>query len=325
MLTEEILQNLKLYLSEFDSERLVELLGACKEKSYLLKTTGVPSRIFQHWKNLEITPPNEQESAKDKNREWVLLSFSNFIWVKVLDSLRKLGYPSNYIKQIKADLFSQENYFEGFKRTRELNPNLLQDQIRSMVNNDTSQELIDAFNEFLTNEKYFGEIEGNLFKNVTTWSLIVINAILFKGEEIGLRFYEDGTYWLYSTGWNIDSIQQTEKLQKPHIYISLTKLIIDIVSDTEKFEYTPTLNLLERRDADLLKKFNSNDFKTITIKYDEATGTKIIKTEKEKKVKSENIQDFIKNVVFNPYCKYTINVTKKGDLIIQTEKTKKIK
>ena len=68
----------------------------------------------------------------------------------------------------------------------------------------------------------------------------------------------------------------------------------------------------------------NKDYKNITLNYDKGTDTKIIKTEREKKIKESEIKDFIKNIVFAPNCKTTYTKTIKGDLIINTISTKKL-
>lgn len=119
-----------------------------------------------------------------------------------------------------------------------------------------------------------------------------------------------------------DVIRST--MRRPHIYISITKYIADFIVADEKTGGELSCVMLSASEQELLRQFRSNEYKTITINYDKGTNTKIIKTEKEKRVKEAEIANYIQNIIFAPHCKTTFTRTNNGDLIINSVKTKKL-
>ena len=115
-----------------------------------------------------------------------------------------------------------------------------------------------------------------------------------------------------------------ETIRRPHLYISLTKYIIDFITTEEKEERGLAFALLNIEELTILKELRNKEYKNIIINYDKGTNTKIIKTEKEKKIKESEVKDFIKHVLFAPNSKITYTTTKKGDLVINTILTKKL-
>jgi hypothetical protein len=99
---------------------------------------------------------------------------------------------------------------------------------------------------------------------------------------------------------------------------------MDFITTEEKEERGLAFALLNNEELAVLRELRNKEYKNIIINYDKGTNTKIIKTEKEKKIKESEVKDFIKQVLFAPNCKITYTTTKKGDLIINTILTKKL-
>jgi hypothetical protein len=329
MNTDESIKELVKSMSAISAEQFIEFLEVIKDKKYYLKDSGVAPRIYNYWKKLQIEPPEERNIPEGKNRLWVLLDFAGFVWLKLLDDLRLLGYPTEHIKKIKDKLFSNYGY-EQVKQLQKSKPDFVNKYINTIVNDNAPPEVKEAVQKLYADEKYFKKMEANIFSQINLWNLLIIVAIINKQEEYGLRIFRDGDFIIYQhslfasdvMGYSNETMQSL--FRETHIYMSITNYILDFVSSEEKKEYMPRLNIFTKVEENLLRIFRSNEYKKITLHYDKGTGTKIIKTEKEKKVNKEKIVEFMKDVVFNAYCKYSYTPTKKGDLIVNIEKTEKI-
>lgn len=314
--------------SEIDKGELFQFYTSLTQKMLLLSETGVTTRTYQHWKTFDIVPQSDEENA-DTKREWVKLNFSDYLWVKTINTLRKFGYPFEHIKIAKDTLFD-ENVIHNFKAENVANPELFNSLLEFQLKDKLSKEMKDALKELISDKDIMTRLMDNILKQSNLWKGHIFMAIQNKNTEVGIAFFEDGTCFPFQ--WNIlldfpilefkDAFEKI--IRKPHIYISLTKYIIDFIADEEKIDYTIKLSLLNKQDEEILNKVRGNEYKKITINYDSNTGTKIIKTEKDKKIKKENVTDFIKEALFNPYSKTTFTTTKKGDLIVNVEQTKKI-
>jgi len=317
-------------MSAISAERFIEFLEVITDKRYYLKDSGVAPRIYNYWKKMQIEPPEERNIPEGKSRLWVILNFGDYVWIKLLDDLRLLGYSTEHIKKIKDKLFANYGY-EQVKQLQKAKPDFVNKYINTIVNDNAPPEAKEAVRRLYADEQHFKKIEANIFSQINLWNLLILVAIVNKHEEYGLRIFQDGDFILYQhslfarnevMGHNNEIMQSL--FRETHIYISITNYILDFVSSEEKREYMPDLKIFTKEEEDLLRIFRSNEYKKITLHYDKGTGTKIIKTEKEKKVSKENIVEFMKGVVFNPYCKYSYTPTKKGDLIVNIEKTEKL-
>ena len=319
-------------MTEADSAELMKFFSSISEKDFTLKETNVSTRVFQHWKNrglIPFTDVNPEES--DKKREWVRLRFSEYLWIKTVDTLRNFGYPFESIKKAKDDLF-KGNVFDMAGSIQQNNPEFSKSMVEFFVKDNHSKEIKEELTELFKSRENIKLLKKLFAKSNNLWDLLIFNAKESKGTEMGIVFLEDGTaiplMWnmlLNFEGWGISNVEIFNAVIRiPHLYISLTNYILDFIADEERHEYLLKFSLLSNDEFDLLNKVRSKEYKNITINYDKGTETKVIKTEKEKKVSKENISDFLKNVLLDQHRTTTIKATRNGDLIINTEKTKKL-
>lgn len=319
-------------MTEADSAELMKFFSSISERDFTLKETNVSTRVFQHWKNrglIPFTDVNPEES--DKKREWVRLRFSEYLWIKTVDTLRNFGYPFESIKKAKEELF-KGNVFDMAGSIQQNNPEFSKSMVEFFVKDNHSKEIKEELTELFKSRENIKLLKKLFAKSNNLWDLLIFNAKESKGTEMGIVFLEDGTaiplMWnmlLNFEGWGISNVEIFNAVIRiPHLYISLTNYILDFIADEERHEYLLKFSLLSNDEFDLLNKVRGKEYKNITINYDKGTETKVIKTEKEKKVSKENISDFLKNVLLDQHRTTTIKATRNGDLIINTEKTKKL-
>ena len=254
--------------------------------------------------------------------------------MKIVISLRDLGYPYADIEKAKGYLFESLNFDVGEKLSIE-NPDIVGNLIEHFTNGELSKELKEVEEDIIKNPDFLNKISSLFSKQRTRLEVIIFQAIAQKKDEIGLGFFKGGECEPFN--WNLfvsfdkwhPNVKKVDVLnatiRKPHIYISITKYIMDFISEDEKQEHEISMVMLSTEELSILRELRSKEYKNIIINYDKGNDTKIIKTEKEKKIKESEVKDFIKQVLFAPNSKITYTTTKKGDLIINTIVTKKIK
>ena len=319
-------------MTEADSAELLKFFSSISEKDFTLKDTNVSTRVFQHWKSQGLIPFSDvNPGERDKKREWVRLKFSEFLWIKTVDTLRNFGYPFECIKKAKENLFIG-NVFDMANKIQQDDPKLSKSMVDFFVKENHSKKMKEEFSELFEKKENIELIKKIFIKTCTLWDLLIFNAKENKGNEWGILFLEDGTVipvdWkmlLNFGGWEKTNVKIFNAIiRMPHLYISLTKYILEFIADEEWHEYLLKFSLLSNDEFDLLNKVRSKEYKKITINYDKGTETRVIKTEKEKKLSMVNLNEFLKSVLLDPFRTTTIKSTKNGDLIINTEKTKKL-
>ena len=320
-------------LSKMDFADYFPQYTALSKKQFLNRDLKISPRLHQQWKELGITPSVETATSKGVKREWVKLDFVEFLWMKIVISLRELGYPYEDIKKAKEFLFTPHDLGISMDRAKE-DPELINGLLDHYTKNTQSDEMKTVLIEALKNPVIIDKISSLFSKQRPLLELIVFEAIDKKKSEIGIGFFEKGeclpfqwdllvTFDKWGAGINKDDVLNNT-IRKPHIYISVTKFIIDFIAEDDKRGRELIFSILNEEEKILLRELKNKDYKNITLNYDKGTDTKIIKTEREKKIKESEIKDFIKNIVFAPNCKTTYTKTIKGDLIINTISTKKL-
>lgn len=328
-LTENIIQQ----LSKVDFGDYFKQYTILTKKQFLARDLGLSARNYQQWKELGITPPTDKEDKPDGKREWVKLNFVEFVWMKMVVSLRNLGYPYADIKNARDFLFETVNLDPNLTITKD-NPDIAKHLIEFFAKDKLSEDMKGVMEEIFNNPIFFKKMSALFTSKKQRIELFVFDAIANKHMEVGLGFFEGGECLPFNwnmivmfDNWHPDVKKEdvlNETIRRPHIYISLSKYIMDFISAEEKEERGLDFALLNNEELAVLRELRNKEYKNITINYDKGTDTKIIKTEKEKKIKEAEVKDFIKHVLFAPNCKTTYTKTKKGDLIINTISTKKI-
>jgi len=329
----ELTDNFLKEMKNIDFDESFKQKRILSKKEFVISDLGLSARNYQQWKDLRITPPVQKDNKKETKREWVRFNFVEYVWMKIVISLRDLGYPYADIEKAKGYLFESLNFDVGEKLSIE-NPDIVGNLIEHFTNGELSKELKEVAEDIIKNPDFLNKISSLFSKQRTRLEVIIFQAIAQKKDEIGLGFFKGGECEPFN--WNLfvsfdkwhPNIKKVDVLnatiRKPHIYISITKYIMDFISEDEKQEHEISMVMLSTEELSILRELRSKEYKNIIINYDKGNDTKIIKTEKEKKIKESEVKDFIKQVLFAPNSKTTYTTTKKGDLIINTIVTKKL-
>jgi hypothetical protein len=302
-------------------------------KEFLIRDLRISARDYQQLKEQGVTPNNEDRNKDRNKREWVRFNFSEYLWMKMVISLRNLGYPYSYIKKAKNYLFESENldYINQLPGDKDETLNQL---LSFYIKDELPSEFKFVLKELMGSDAFLQKFKAIFSNKKTKLERIVFEAYTNKNTEIGIGFFDDGD--CVSMNWNIilqmnnwakntmgyDLIEGT--IRRPHVYISMSKLIMDFISEDEKIEREISHVLLSPAELKILRAIRSNEYKNIIVNYDKGTNTKILKTEKEKKVKESEIKNFMKDYLFAPFTTHQMKKTNSGDLIINIIKTTKL-
>ena len=328
-LTDQLLKQ----LTQADFGEYFKQYSELSKKQFLSRDLGLSARNYQQWKELHITPPAEKPVKRSKKREWVKLDFMEFIWMKMVISLRKLGYPYADINKVRNYLFEKIE-LDANKNIPADNPDIVKHMVDFFSKDKLPSEVKELMEDFVKNPTFLEKMSALFTTKKSRLEVLLFDAIAHKNMEVGIGFFEGGECTYFN--WNMivmfdhwhPSIKKEDVLndtiRRPHLYISLTRYIMEFVAEHEKDERELSFAMLNKDEITVLRELRNKDYKNIIINYDKGTDSRIIKTEKEKKIKESEVKNFIKNVLFAPNCKMTLNQTKKGDLIINTIYTKKL-
>jgi hypothetical protein len=320
-------------LSEINPGEMFQLYTKLSQKQFLARDLGLSARTYQQWKELNITPPAEQEKKDGQKREWVKLDFVEYIWMKMVISLRELGYPYADISTARDYLFEKVDLASN-KLIPADNPDIARQFIDVYAGDQLSGPLKGVMEELIQLPEV-AKIIGNLFASSRKrLDLILFEAINNKQMEIGIGFFEGGecipfNWNLFVTveNWNNDHNKEdllNDTIRRPHLYISITRLIMEFITEAEKEGRELAVALLNKDELAVLRELRNKEWKNITINFDKHKGSRIIKTEKETTIKDSEVKDFIKNFMFANDSEMHLKKTNNGELIINATRKKKL-
>ena len=271
-------------LSKFKGEILAvqELFHQLRNRCFLKTQLDVVYTDFTNWEryNLLFIDHDVEKGM------WKKLNYIEYTWMKIVEQLRKFGFPYDEIKLLKKNIINYIPTDELIKLSLSKKKEL--DELKPRASN-----LI---------EKHKSEISEMFRNKITYLELLIYNAISCN-QNTSLQFFSDGkgSYSISSKAIydellknnQIDSI--IEKYKETHLNISLNSILSKFLDSDNNLDQSKTM-MLSQDEYELLKIIRNRSKSVISI-------TVIIKENKferididsTKKVKVEaRLMDFIK-------------------------------
>ena len=223
------------------------------DKLFSLKDTGIDSKIFHVWKAKGLVDFIERG-------KWARLNLIDYLWLQVLETMRKFGCSVKCMKEIYDELFTKafkENLAaKNLKSYRDYYTNLK--KLRTLTSDES--EVLDII-EYLDRNP----ILNMQFRNtVSYFSKLVSDCLKYKADA-GLIIFEDGSFKTFS-----DSLgEETGVNAKPHIYIPLANYILEFIGEEDKQDFLIRTGLLSEDEYRVIREIRNKNVKSITITFEE--------------------------------------------------------
>ena len=297
-------------LSKFKGEILAvqELFHQLRNRCFLKTQLDVVYTDFTNWEryNLLFIDHDVEKGM------WKKLNYIEYTWMKIVEQLRKFGFPYDEIKLIKKEI---TNYIP----TDEL--------IKSALSKKKElDELIPKASNLI--EKHKSELSEILKIKITYFEMLIYNAISYN-QNTSLQFFNDGdggfsflSKAIYDESVKTDQIDLiTETTKKTYLNVSLNSILSKFLDSDNNLDQTKTM-MLSNDEYALLKiiRNRSKSVIGINIKIKENKFERI-DIESTKKVEVEaRLMDFIKKGGYQ-----TIEIVTQDGLITSFKNKQKIK
>jgi hypothetical protein len=301
---------MKKNLSKFKGELLdvPELYHQLRNRCFLKTQLDVVYTDFTNWEryNLLFIDHDVEKGM------WKKLNYIEYTWMKIVEQLRKFGFPYDEIKLIKKEI---TNYIP----TDEL--------IKSALSKKKElDELIPKASNLI--EKHKSELSEILKIKITYFEMLIYNAISYN-QNTSLQFFNDGdggfsflSKAIYDESVKTDQIDLiTETTKKTYLNVSLNSILSKFLDSDNNLDQTKTM-MLSNDEYALLKiiRNRSKSVIGINIKIKENKFERI-DIESTKKVEVEaRLMDFIKKGGYQ-----TIEIVTQDGLITSFKNKQKIK
>lgn len=289
-------------LAEFDLVPSPKVHESFKNRWIPLRHTGVPSRVFHAWKQAGLVAGFSD--SPDSERERIMLTIPEYLWVKLIQVLRSFGVNYPQILEAKRHFFktmTPADYInlelDKLNLTDPLERELAGKKLREELSLDTLIPPHEA---------------GGVF---THFSLIILLAQI----DISFRFLQTGQplVMLNNTYMHPEyAVYESE----PYLCLSLNKLLFDLLADPAQLDKIEHYELLTEEEVEVIKLMRSQRIKRIEIKFEDSKPLTMEWTESQTVHESEVMQ-FVTTIKKRPYVE--LNFKNNNNKTVYVEQTVK--
>ena len=237
------------------------------ERRIPLRLTGVSPRTLTSWKQKQLFDYPDNIRVK--------LNFKDFLWLKIIQTIRSFGVSLNVILPIKI-LFDQEldikNYLKEYEGkvveglARALKKNNYSDGELKNIESIIKQEGLDALFKSL-NFNY------NLFD-------VLVNSLIANRFRVGILLLGDNTCipWM-DHFFEIDG--RTSLLwQNSHLFVSFNQFLVQFLAYEKLADFLLPYEILNHDEKVILDHVRNKEYKSIEIKFNDQRKPEMLKLTK---------------------------------------------
>lgn len=290
------------------------------EKIMPLSITGVSARNYFNWKKEGLIPESE-ESTNDTDRSWVRLNLIEYVWIKIVQSLREFGVPIDTIRISKTMMF--ENWINILLNNE---GDELEDFIDFLkTETGIKKDKIEAIRSFLIENKQDILNQPKEFEIFTTLIGGLVSSILLCDDQGSIIITkENGEFDVnFFTYKSLDDFKNyvMPLLENPHIQIPIKKLIENFFDDEKSEKYIDSFDLLNLKERKVIEAIRKGEFKEIIIKQDFKNKDIIIELEKDGDILDQKAKEIRRILGLNDYSEVNIKYRNDKNLYF-TNKTR---
>ena len=248
-----------------------------RERVIPLKDTGTNSRVFHLWKKLGLV-------SVPVNREHIKLSFTDFIWLKIIQDLRKFGCTLEDIQKakklcegkdiakIEKQILDEEALIKGltdYISTRTLSEEQQKEHSMHSMLQAVEELKLKALAKPLNNLETF--ILHMITAKSNPYLLFFVNENVDETEE-DMNERKKGSAMLLPYLYD-EAMGDAETLEKinelPHLKIPIRHYIKDFIADEKNAKHLEKIELLTKDELTLIQLIREGKATEITVKFTE--------------------------------------------------------
>ena len=228
-------------LSKFKGKLLAvtELYYQLRNRCFLKTQLDVVYTDFTNWERYDLLfIDHDVEKGM-----WKKLNYIEYTWMKIVEQLRKFGFPYDEIKLIKKEI---TNYIP----TDEIIKSALSKKEELNELKPEASKLI---------EKHKSELSEKLNIKITYFEMLIYNAISYN-QNTSLQFFNDGeggfsflSKAIYDESVKTDQIDLIiETTKKTHLNVSLNSILSKFLDSDNNIDQSKTM-MLTQDEYELIK------------------------------------------------------------------------
>lgn len=224
------------------------------EKIFSLKDAGIDSKIFHVWKSKGLVDFIEMG-------KWARMSFVEYLWLCVLETMRKFGCSVKLMKEIYEELFTKA--YKDNLAAKMLKANFDHYKSLSKLRSLTVEE--SAIFEIIEYNYKYPQINTMLRMQMSYFYELVLDCLKYRVDS-GIIIFEDESFITFVDLPETENAKVTSKIT-PHIYIPISSYILEFIADEEKQDFLIQTGLLSEDEFRVIREIRNKNVNTITISF----------------------------------------------------------
>lgn len=290
-------------------EKAPYLFDKIQEKVFLKTEIDIVYSDIKNWERFDLLSEYDES---DKGN-WNKISYSEYVWLKIVEQLKDFGSSNEEILLLKNHLVSK------FKVKDYI---LLFDQVKNTIGEKDFEVYSQLYNDL-------NQVDFNQNLNFNILDILIVN-IIYTGEQLSLFIRKDDSHYFlpfsetmlkeYSNS-GIRSLVD-DFLNFPFYNIPISSYVSNFLSNKNEVKHNSFTMILTEQESKLLKIIRKNFQKIKQLKVKYKTGNiELIEVTTIKKVALES--KIINHIKKADYKKITIDIANGN--IVNFEDTEKIK
>ena len=300
-------------LTEFIGNRHLsdEFINRIKERTFLKTELDVIYTDFTNWERGNLLFIEE----KIEKGKWKHLNFREYVWIKIVEQLRKYGFTYKEIKLYKEEFLEfvpAKKMIEGALANKQELDEINTDIYPALLENKNNSEFLDTLGKSITYLDFI--IAGSITYNQHT------SIHFFKGKHGDYTINSKKIIEEYDNSGILEEL--TKKNAQTHLSVSISSILSQFITEDKQLFLKESPNFLNEKEYKPLKVIRNkpNDLKKISVRFKEQEMD-LIEIESLKKIELESrLMDHIQKGDYT-----TMEITTQDGNISFVKNTKRIK
>ncbi|GAB3534944.1 hypothetical protein GCM10027443_22950 [Pontibacter brevis] len=292
-------------------EQLQELLERFRRQLFTVREAGITAKRFHGWHKAGLLPFNIPEGRVN------LLTFPDYIWVRLIDRLRQLGMPLKRIKELKGFLYGEIG-IESMFGLEDMGSAQVRQRMREVFEQvQLPGHLIEEALAAMESGEALGELSGYRIPLLET----VLLTQLVSQEETGVLVFPDGQliqFFLWTKASGEPLPLQT------HLYLSITDEVREYRMNKGIARKVGELDLPTPQERQVLEALRDRTNRCVTVTFTDKGGERqmdLVTTRREE-VDEETKRSIVELLRLNGYNEVVLK-TSNGELVFSERSKRK--
>jgi DNA-binding transcriptional MerR regulator len=277
-----------------------------------LSITGITPRTYIHWKEKGLIHSNNDLNS---DKGWVKINLIDFVWIKIIEAMRRFGVPLEVIKDTKDLMYTdfidalideKDDYINYLRKTETIS----EDKIKLVEYhlNIAKMEKVNEPEEFKSYHSLLGQLILELLLKHDKGYITI--AYINNVHEIG--------YYSLKTAEDFRKNIQ-EQFEYPILQIPIKKILEAFIEEDKTEKYLEPISFLNLKEMKVIDAIRDNNFKEIVIRKDNKNETITIYKETESDIINQKAKEIKRLLGLNEYSEVTLKYRNDKHLYFKTK------